>query len=150
MITYKTLIKGDEELLKQTVLNFRNQKISDQKANDFLANPHNIVHVALDNNTVVGYTLAYRMNRMDNGKDILLLFHLFVNENYQRQGIGRTLVQRIIDYAKSEPLHYMLLVTQTDNYKARALYESLGGYNHPDDKEVYFWYITGKPVTDKN
>ena len=25
------------------------------------------------------------------------------------------------------------------------LYESLGGYNHPQFKETYYWYINGKP-----
>lgn len=149
MNEFKTLQVGDEELFKQTVYNFRGQVITTEKAREFLSNPTNIVHVAIDEGKVVGYVLAYRLNRMDNGKDILLIFHLFVAEDHQRQGIARTLMTRIIDYANSEPLHYALLITQTDNFKARALYESLGGYNHPDDKEVYFWYITGKPVTDK-
>lgn len=149
MIRYKKLSLGDEQLLKQAVFNFRNQEITDEKAHDFLSNNYNIVHVAIDENKVVGYVLAYRLNRMDNGKDFLIIFHLFVLDAYQRQGIGRNLMTRILDYANSEPLHYALLITQTDNYKARKLYESLGGYNHPDDKEVYFWYITGKPVTDR-
>lgn len=148
MITYKTLTKDDQELFKQIALNFRNQAVDDQKADEFLNNPVNIVHVAISDEKVVGYVLAYRLNRIDNGKDILIIFHLFVLEDYQRQGIARTLMTRIIDYTNSEPLHYALLITQTDNYKARALYESLGGYSHPDDKEVYFWYITGKPATD--
>lgn len=149
MIKFKRLELGDEEYLKQTVLNFRQQTISNEKATSFLSNPTNIVEVAIDDEVVVGYALAYRVNRMDNGKDIMTIFHLFVAEEHQRKGIARTLMTRLLDYAKSEPLHYVLLITQTDNYKARALYESLGGYNHPDDKEVYFWYITGKPITDK-
>ncbi|MBQ0036239.1 MAG: GNAT family N-acetyltransferase [Firmicutes bacterium] len=149
MITYKALDTKDIKLLQETVKVFRDQNINEEKALDFLNNPTNIVHVALDDDKVVGYVLAYRLNRMDNGKDILIIFHLFVKEDHQRTGIGRTLMQRIIDYANSEPLHYALLITQTNNYKARKLYESLGGYNHPDDKEVYFWYITGRPVTDR-
>lgn len=149
MITYKALDTKDIKLLQETVKVFRDQNIDEEKALNFLNNPTNIVHVALDDDKVVGYVLAYRLNRMDNGKDILIIFHLFVKENHQRMGIGRTLMQRIIDYANSEPLHYALLITQTNNYKARKLYESLGGYNHPDDKEVYFWYITGRPVTDR-
>lgn len=149
MITYKALDTKDIKLLQETVKIFRDQNIDEEKALNFLNNPTNIVHVALDDDKVVGYVLAYRLNRMDNGKDILIIFHLFVKEDHQRMGIGRTLMQRIIDYANSEPLHYALLITQTNNYKARKLYESLGGYNHPDDKEVYFWYITGRPVTDR-
>ena len=149
MITYKALDTKDIKLLQETVKVFRDQNIDEEKALNFLNNPTNIVHVALDDDKVVGYVLAYRLNRMDNGKDILIIFHLFVKEDHQRMGIGRTLMQRIIDYANSEPLHYALLITQTNNYKARKLYESLGGYNHPDDKEVYFWYITGRPVTDR-
>lgn len=150
MIEFKKLTLGDEELLKQTVYNFRQQEITTEKATSFLSNPTNIVEVAIDEGKVVGYALAYQLNRMDNGKDFMLIFHLFVAEDHQRKGIARTIMTRLLDYAKKTPLHYVLLITQTDNSKARALYESLGGYNHPDDKEVYFWYITGRPVTDKN
>ena len=38
-----------------------------------------------------------------------------------------------------------MLITQTDNEAANALYQKLGGYLHPENKNIYYWYITGQP-----
>ena len=51
----------------------------------------------------------------------------------------------MLEYAKQEKLHYVFLLTGTSFAPARKLYESLGGYNHPEFKETYYWYITGQP-----
>ena len=84
---------------------------------------------------------------MDNGNDIMQIYHLFVNKEYRRRGIARKLIELLLEYAKEENLHYVLLLTGNDDsfLPARKLYESLGGYNHPQFKETYYWYISGKP-----
>ncbi|MDD2591665.1 MAG: GNAT family N-acetyltransferase [Erysipelotrichaceae bacterium] len=148
MIEYKLLTTKDIDIYQSVVWNFRQQEVSEEKAIAFLTNPTNRVYVACDGRNAVGYILAYRMNRMDNGNDILNIFHLFVLKTHRRQGIARKLMTLVLDYAREEKLHYVFLITQNDNTASNALYLSCGGYNHPKDKEVYFWYITGRPATD--
>jgi len=146
MVEFKRLTNEDVDIYQSVVKNFRDQDVTKEKAESFLSNPTNIVYVAHDQRVAVGYVLCYRMNRMDNGHDIMTIFHLFVLDTYRRQGIARHLMDLALTYAKTEQLHYVFLITQNDNQAANALYLSCGGYNHPKDKEVYFWYITGKPM----
>jgi len=146
MVEFKRLTIDDVDIYQSVVKEFRDQDVTKEKAESFLSNPTNIVYVAHDQRKAAGYIMCYRMNRMDNGHDIMTIFHLFVLETYRRQGIARHLMDLALDYAKREELHYVFLITQNDNTAANALYLSCGGYNHPKDKEVYFWYITGKPM----
>ncbi len=148
MVEFKRLTTEDIDIYQSVVRNFRQQEVSKEKAYSFLVNPTNIVYVAHQKRNAAAYIMCYRMNRMDNGNDIMTIFHLFVLENYRRQGIARKLMDLVLNYAREEKLHYVFLITQNDNPAANALYLSCGGYNHPKDKEVYFWYITGRPITD--
>lgn len=132
-------------VLKSIVKEFRHQDITEEKALNFLNHPSIVCYACVEDNVAVGYIYAYRLPRMDNGNDIMQIYHLFVKETYRRQKIGRTLMEMMLKYAQDEQLHYVLLLTGTDFIPARRLYESLGGYNHPDFKETYYWYITGRP-----
>ncbi|MGB4985792.1 MAG: GNAT family N-acetyltransferase, partial [Erysipelotrichaceae bacterium] len=135
----------DINYAKQVVKNFRNIEISDDKALDFLNDSSIILHVALDGDTVIAYLLTYRLKRLDSDNVMLHPYHLFVSDRYQKQGIGKKMIETIKEYAQNNKTHYMYLITQTDNMNARNLYEKLGGYNHPDNHEVYYWYYEGQP-----
>ena len=149
MIEFKRLTVEDVDIYQTVVKNFRDQDVTVEKALSFLHNPTNIVYVAHEDRNAVAYILCYRTNRMDNGNDIMNIFHLFVLDTHRRQGLGLKLMDIVLTYAKEEKLHYVFLITQNDNTAANALYLKCGGYNHPKDKEVYFWYITGRPATDE-
>ncbi|MBR0386099.1 MAG: GNAT family N-acetyltransferase [Erysipelotrichaceae bacterium] len=79
------------------------------------------------------------------GNDMLTLYHCFVQPQYRRQGVASTMMRNILDYCEHNKLHYALLITQEDNDAANALYTKLGGQLHPDNRNVYYWYFTGKP-----
>ena len=137
--------EANASCLQSIVEVFRHQQIDEEKALAFISHPATIVYACMDDGKAVGYCLAYRLPRMDNGSDIMQIYHLFVLEEYRRRGIARTLVQYMLEYAKKEQLHYVFLLTGSTFMPARKLYESLGGYNHPEFKETYYWYITGQP-----
>jgi ribosomal protein S18 acetylase RimI-like enzyme len=142
---YIEIHEQNVDCLQSIVEVFRHQQIDEEKALAFIQHPATITYVCMDQGKAVGYCLAYRLPRMDNGSDILQIYHLFVLEEYRRQGIARKLVTHMLEYAKQEQLHYVFLLTGTSFTPARKLYESLGGYNHPEFKETYYWYITGQP-----
>ena len=142
---YRQLEKTDTAIIQSIVREFRSQNIDEAKALSFLNHPSTLVFACVDDDKAVGYCMGYRLPRMDLGSDILQIYHLFVNPSYRNRGIARTLMNRMLDYAKSEKLYYVLLITGTSFTPARKLYESLGGYCHPEFKEVYYWYINGEP-----
>jgi len=63
---------------------------------------------------------------------------LFVAPAARRRGVGRALMTRAIDFARSTSAGAVELVTQRDNAKARALYESLGFAPDPTTLEYAF------------
>lgn len=145
MIQYKFLTNEDVEWFQKTVMTFRQQEVTAEKALSVLNNPYIIVQVACEDDAVCGYTLSYRLPRMDNGNDMMEVYHCFVDPRYQRQHIATNMMNNMLDYARKEKIHYFMLITQTDNEAANALYQKLGGYLHPENKNIYYWYITGQP-----
>lgn len=141
MITYRQLHKDDIQAVKEIVQLFRDQKIDDTKAQNFLNDKSILLYVAFDGNHVCGYVLCYRLPRMDLGNDMLMIYHVFVLEEYKRRHIASDLLRIVLEDAKRDDLHYVFLITQHDNDAANALYSKLGGYHHPKNKELYYWYI---------
>ena len=140
MLTHRLLNPQDIKQLQEIVWKFRQQRISDEKALSFLSDPHHLVYAGFDDHQITGYVLAYRMERMDLGNDMLFIYHVFVLEIYKRRHIAKTLVNMAVAYAKAHELHYTFLITQDDNTASNALYASCGGDLHPKNKNLYYWY----------
>ena len=143
MIEYKRLTASDVAITKQLVKIFRNQNPSDEKVLLALEDPTIYLYVALLEDDVCGYVKAYRLKRFDEGNDFFMIYHVFVQEKYRRMHIAHNLMKMILDEAQAAKAYYTFLITQSDNAPAMRLYEGLGGYNHPKNKEVYYWYPEG-------
>ncbi len=140
MIEYKRLSPDDLDIAKRLVTTFRNQDPSDEKILSALTDPYIYIYAALDENEVCGYVKAYRLKRIDEENDFFLVYHCFVQEKYQRKHIASNLMQLVLNEAQLLNAYYTFLITQTDNEPALRLYEGLGGYNHPQNKEIFYWY----------
>ena len=145
MISYRFLTPADTIWLQKIVAEFRHKDVTDEKALAVLNNQAMQIQMACEDDKVCGYTLSYRMPRMDMGSDMLAVYHCFVLPEYRRRKVASTLMQNLLDYCRDNSLHYAFLITQEDNEAANALYQKLGGQLHPENRNVYYWYFTGKP-----
>jgi GNAT superfamily N-acetyltransferase len=70
------------------------------------------------------------------------LEELYVVPHLRGRGIGRVLMEAVIDVARDEGAGDMHLGTSDDDIAARALYESLGFTNreHPPDGPIQYFY----------
>lgn len=75
--------------------------------------------------TFVGYIGATE-NSLPAYPDTALIVELFVDPKEQGKGLGRKLVQSVIDVAKSHGLRGAVVQTENENLPAQALYEKLG------------------------
>lgn len=57
---------------------------------------------------------------------IFILNDVFVTQHARCVGLGRALVQRAADYARTHGASYLVLETQKENIRAQGLYEALG------------------------
>ena len=88
-------------------------------------NETKIFKAQTENGVVVGFTQIYTtfssitLNRMH------VLYDLFVEKDYRKFGIGRALMNKATEFAKSEGVSHIQLSTAKDNNIAQAFYESL-------------------------
>ncbi len=92
-----------------------------------IKNDESIIFIAIDkNNTSLGFVQLYEtFGSLDLGK-IIILYDLYVKEEYRKNKIGRQLMLKSHDYAKSIKAKRIQLSTATDNFIGQSLYESLG------------------------
>ena len=68
----------------------------------------------------------------------LILYDLYVDKKYRKNGIGRKLMDRAKKLAKFKKIQNIELSTAKNNKKAQSLYESL---DYKRDKEYYNYFL---------
>lgn len=115
---------------------------------DYISNPDRVVFFASLDDQIIG---QIRVLKYWNG--YAYISDLAVEENYRGEGIGRALIQRAIEWAKSRGLSGMMLETQNNNVVACRLYERCGFELRGFDTHLYkaldpgtdeialYWYL---------
>ena len=106
----------------------------------FLQDPRHILYVAVDNDSVVGMASAFEYFHPDKRPQ------LFINEvgvapTHQRQGIGRSLVEAMLDEAKNRSCVFAWLGTDIDNEPAQACFGSVREVEKPQKFLLYEWNL---------
>jgi len=137
-IEIRLLGASDGPLLDTTVTLFRGPTST---AARFLAQPASLAFLALAGDEIVGWAWGFREIRPD-GRDQILLYQLDTAESWRRRGICSTLVQAVLDLARTEGFPRVWLVTNKTNAQAVGIYQRLNGHADQDDDVVYRWNLT--------
>ena len=148
-IVYKK-IETDEEILgaKNLIIEYTqwlNQDLSYQNIDDELHNfpekykePDGAFIIAKDGNNIIGCVGIRKLE-----DTICEMKRLFVNDNYKGLGIGRKLVEKIIEEAKTKNYKKMRLDTLSTMEAALNMYYKYGFYkikpyyNNPNNNAEY-------------
>ena len=121
---YRQFYKYDSNLIKST--NYIKNRITKKESKIFIG--------ISENKKAVGFVQLYEtFGSLDLGKTIIL-YDLFVDEKYRKNKIGRNLMIKSHDYARSIKAKRIQLSTAIDNFIGQSLYESLG---YIKDKDFY-------------
>lgn len=94
---------------------------------NLLGNPHFLVLVAKAENQIVGGLTAYVLPGYQAKKSSIFIYDLGVATNFQRQGIGKSLIDKLLDYAKNHQIQDVFVDTELeDNEYALAFYQKTG------------------------
>lgn len=135
----KRLNVEDIDEVKDMFYNFRSKNTTHEKIERFLENNNNYLIACLENEKVIGFVLAYKLQRYDEKNDMIYIHEVGVLEEYRRLGIGKKLMEYVKDICKEENLSKIFLITNKSNIPAVSLYESTDGKEMEDDNVVY-WY----------
>ena len=115
---------GDEEALEKVGPQF-DKPVQAAAGTRFLNSEGHHILVAYEGETVAGFVTGVEMTHPDKGTE-MFLYELGVAEAYRRRGIGRSLVSRLAEIARSSGCYGMWVLTSEDNFAAMATYRRAG------------------------
>lgn len=93
---------------------------------EFFADPRHHLAAAVDGETVVGMASGVHYVHPDKPPE-LFINEVGVSEAYQGQGLGRRLMDVLLEHARTLGCVAAWVLTEPDNMVARRLYASVGG-----------------------
>ncbi|HEX2787038.1 MAG TPA: GNAT family N-acetyltransferase [Ignavibacteria bacterium] len=103
-----------------------------------LENKDSVIFIALDGNgNGMGFTQLYPSFTSVGMQRMWILNDLFVNENYRKQKVAESLLNKAEQHAKETGAFGMLLETRNTNIPAQNLYDKLGWYR--DTEHTWFF-----------
>ena len=110
---------------------------SDTNLLRLLSNNHFVAIAALSENEVVGGLTAYELPMYTSEHSELFLYDLAVKPDYQRMGIGKSLIRSLKDYCTSEGIELFFVLAHEEDEHAIEFYHSTGGRS---EKVINFLY----------
>lgn len=104
-----------------------------EQLNDFLEKGMAILFSAKINNEIVGFAWCYLHDFFDEKR--LFINVLSVDENFQKKGIGKMLINEIEKYAKKKDINTIDVIASIENEN------SIGFYEHLNFKKSRIHYI---------
>jgi len=139
MLEMKLLGPTDSHILNNVAEDVFDDPIVQSAAQEFLVDPRHRLMVALDNNIVVGFVSAVIYLHPDKAAPELWINEIGVAPTHQRQGIGKTLLQAMLDNAKQSGCKEAWVLTERTNLAAMSMYRSVGGVESlPDPTMLTF------------
>lgn len=105
-------------------------------AQEFLTDPRHHLMGAIGQGRLVGFASAVHYLHPDKPPE-LWINEVGVADEFQRQGIGKRLMQALLNHGRALGCVHAWVLTEHDNAAARALYASVGG---EEDETVFYGF----------
>ncbi len=125
---YRIFYKKDSDL-----------KGAEQFLSERIKNQESVIYIYYDKNIAVGFTQLYPTYSSARMVKNWILNDLFVLEEYRKTGVATQLINKVIEFAKSNDANFVQLETQVDNFVAQKLYQHLGFELQEPDKEFLLY-----------
>ena len=132
-IEIKLLGRKDAGVLALVAPDVFDDPIDVGRADEFLADPRHHLVVAVADGQVVGFVSAFHCVHPDKSRPQLWINEIAVAPPYQGQGIGRRLMERLLDRGRELGCRAAEVGTERSNTAARRLYAAAGGVEVPGD-----------------
>jgi ribosomal protein S18 acetylase RimI-like enzyme len=141
-IAIRIVTAADADLLERVDDDVFDHPVQPALLAAFLAQPSNVLAVALADDVVVGMASGIAYVHPDKP------LQLFVNEvgvssRFQRRGIGTRLLGALLEHARALGCTEAWVATEDDNRAARALYGAVGGVEQAERAVVFEFALAG-------
>jgi len=135
-IEIRVLGLGEEMLLQNVAADVFDNPVDPQLAAEFLRDERHHLAVALDQGVVVGFASGITYLHPDKPLE-LWINEVGVASSHRRQGIGKRVLQALIETGRAKDCREAWVLTDRSNTAARRLYESSGASHAPDEALMY-------------
>jgi aminoglycoside 6'-N-acetyltransferase I len=137
MLEIKLLTSTDSHYLSHVAEDVFDDPIVESAAQEFLDDRRHRLVVALDDNIVVGFVSAVIYLHPDKPASELWINEVGVAPTHQRQGIGKRLLQAMLEEARQSGCVEAWVLTERENVGAMTLYKSIGGEETLPDPTMF-------------
>jgi len=147
-VEVRLLGSGELAILEQVDPDVFDNPVRLDLAAQYLANPSNLLAVAIQSGVVVGMGSAIAYIHPDKPLS-LFINEVGVSERCQGQGVGKRLISVLLGQGRLMGCTEAWVATEENNAAARALYTSVAGKEDPARAVVYTWPLL-KPKNGTN
>ena len=115
-----------------------NLKASTKYIKDRINKNESFIFICFYKKEPAGFVQLYETFDSLNINKKLIMYDLYVDKKYRKNGIGRKLMDKAKKLAKFKKIQNIELSTAKNNKKAQSLYESL---DYKRDKEYYNYFL---------
>ena len=123
----RNAINEDFATIHQFVTELENQEFNYEKQKNIftknIANTDNIYLVAHENNKPIGYLSCHIQNLLHHGGPIAEIQEMFVVAEKRNAGIGKMLIDRLIQLAKQKGVLQIEVTSNNDRHQTHKFYE---------------------------
>jgi PhnO protein len=94
--------------------------------NENIANPNNLYLIAENENEGVGFISFHTQNLLHHNGRVGEIQEFFINQNHRGKGVGRQLIEKIMQYAEDYKLKSIEVTTNKRRVENVLIYENLG------------------------
>jgi PhnO protein len=109
--------------LENEVLDF---KLFETIFNENISNPKNLYLIAENGNEGLGFVSFHTQNLLHHCGLVGEIQEFFIHKKYRGQGVGRLLINEILDFAQKNNLKSIEVTTNKKRVENVAIYENLG------------------------
>ncbi len=97
---------------------------------------------AIDQNSVMGYALAYRFPSLYSSDYLAYLYDIEVSAAHRRKGIGKLLIEKILEHLRLDNVKEVWLGTGVDNPEGQGLFSATGAIKSGEAFNDYTYYLS--------
>ena len=135
---------NDAGVLSRAAPDVFDDDVDDRATSLFLTDPTHHIVVARDDGVVVGFVSAVHYHHPDKPSPELWINEVGVAPSHHRLGLGKAILARMLDVARSVGCSQAWVLTDRTNVAAMGLYASAGGVVAPGDT-VMVEFTVGEP-----
>jgi ribosomal protein S18 acetylase RimI-like enzyme len=110
--------------------------------NTLLEDDRSYLFAALEESSVIGYALAYRFPSLYSSDYLAYLYDIEVSPTHRRKGVGRSLIEKVLEHLRLDNVKELWLGTGTDNREGQRLFSSTGAIKSEETFNDYTYYLS--------